>query len=112
MRSYRFVAEVTFKEDFDRSITSETKLKDVNFLDVTLNLTTGKYQAYNKPDKNPLNINILCNHPPSTIKNLLSHLSKIINNLSAAETTFNKSKDLYKNALAKNRFKCKITFQQ
>ena len=31
-----------FKEDFDLSITYETKLKAVNFLDVTLNLTTGK----------------------------------------------------------------------
>ena len=33
-----------FKEDFDLSITSETNLKAVNFLDVTLNPTTGKYQ--------------------------------------------------------------------
>ena len=33
-----------FKEDFDLSITCETNLKAVNFLDVTINLTTGKYQ--------------------------------------------------------------------
>ena len=31
-----------FKEDFDLSITCETNLKVVNFLDVTLILTTGK----------------------------------------------------------------------
>ena len=31
-----------FKEDFNLSITSETNLKTANFLDVTLNLTTGK----------------------------------------------------------------------
>ena len=55
------------KEDFDLSITCETNLKAVNFLDVTLNLTTGKYQPYNKPDNNPLYINILCNHPPNII---------------------------------------------
>ena len=30
-----------FREDFDLSITCETNLKAVNFLDVTLNLTTG-----------------------------------------------------------------------
>ena len=57
-----------FKEDFDLSITCETNLKAVNFLDVTLNLTTGKYQPYNKPDNNPLYINILSNHPPNIIK--------------------------------------------
>ena len=32
-----------FKEDFDLSLTCETNLKTVNFLDVTLNLTIGKY---------------------------------------------------------------------
>ena len=52
-----------FKEDFDLSITCETNLKAVDFLDVTLNLTTGKYQPYNKPDNNPLYINILSSHP-------------------------------------------------
>ena len=57
-----------FKEDFNLSITCETNLKTVNFLDVTLNLTTGKYQPYNKPDNNPLSINILSNHSPNIIK--------------------------------------------
>ena len=99
-----------FKEDFDLSITCKTNLKAVNFLDVTLNLTTGKYQPCNKPD-NPLYINVLSNHPPNTIKNLLSSISKRINNISADETIFNKSKDLHKNALAKNGFEHKITFQ-
>ena len=100
-----------FKEDFNRSITSERNLKTANFLDVTLNLTTGKYQPYNKPDNNPLYINILSNHPPNIIKNLPENISKRINTLSADETTFNNSKDLYNNALAESGFKYKITFQ-
>ena len=87
-----------FKEDFNLSITCETNLKAVNFLDVTLNLTTGKYQPYNKPDNNPLYINILSNHPPNIIKNLPENISKRINTL-ADEAKFNKSKDLYNNAL-------------
>ena len=89
-----------FREDFDLSITCETNLKAVNFLDVTLNLTTGKYQPYNKRDNNPLYINILSIHPPNIIKNLPGNISKGINNLSADETTFNKYKDLHNNALA------------
>ena len=67
-----------FKENVDLSITCETNLKPVNFLDVTLNLTTGKYQPYNKPDNNPLYINILSNHPPNIIKNLHGNISKRI----------------------------------
>ena len=79
---------------------------------VTLNLTTGKYQPYNKSDNNPLYINILSNHPPNIIKNLPGNISKRINNLSADETTFNKCKDLCNSALAKSGFKHKITFQK
>ena len=90
-----------FKEDFDLSMTCETNLKAVNFLDIALNLTTGKYHPYNKPDSNPLYMNILSNHPPNTIKNLPSKISKRINTISVDETTFNKSKDLYNNALPK-----------
>ena len=101
-----------FKEDFNLSITCETNLKAVNFLDVTLNLTTSKYQPYNKPDNNPLYINILSNHPPNIIKNLPENISKRINTLSADETTFNKSKGLYNNALAESGFEYKITFQK
>ena len=92
----------TFKEDFNLSITCETNLKAVNFLDVTLNLTTGEYQPYNKPDNNPLYINILSNHPPNIIKYLPENISKRMNTLSADETTFNKFKDLYNNSLAES----------
>ena len=87
-------------------------MKALNFLDVTLNLTNGKYQPYNKPDNNPLYINILSNHPPNIIKNLPENISKRINTLSADETTFNKSKDLYNNALAESGFKYEIKFQK
>ena len=101
-----------FKEDFDLSRTCKTNLKAVNFLDVTLNLTTDKYQTSNKPDNNPLYINVPSNHPPNTIKDLASNISKRINYLAADETTFNKSKDLYNSALAESGFEHKITFQK
>ena len=69
----------TFKEDFNLSITCETTLKAVNFLAITLNLITGKYQPYNKPVNNPLYINILSNPPPNIIRNLRSNISRQIN---------------------------------
>ena len=87
-----------FKEDFDLGITCKTNLKPVNFLDVTLNLTNEKYQSYNKPDNNLLYINIFSNHPPKITQNLPGNINKRINTLSVDETTFNKFKDLYKNA--------------
>ena len=87
-------------------------MKAVNFLDVTLNLTISKYQCYNKPDNNPLYINILSNHPPNIIKNLPGNISKRIKNLSADETTFNNSKGLFNNTMVQSGFEHKITFQK
>ena len=100
-----------FKEDSDLSITCETNLKAVNFLDVTLNLMTGTYQPYNKPDNNPLYINILSNHPPNIIKNLPYNISNKINTLSVDETKFNKFKDLYNNALTEVDLNIRLSFK-
>ena len=38
-----------FKNEFSLNIVSDTNLKIVNFLDLTLNLSTGKYEPHNKP---------------------------------------------------------------
>lgn len=46
------------------------------------------------------------------IKYLPSKTSKRINNLSAEETIFSQSKDLFNNALTVSGFKHKTTFQQ
>ena len=48
----------TFRENFGLKITITTNLKTVNFLDVTFNLCTGKYQPYNKPNNTPTYINV------------------------------------------------------
>ena len=101
-----------FKEDFDLSITCETNFKAINFLDVTLNLTTGKYQPHNKPDNNQLYISIFHIHPPNIIKNLPGNISKRVNTLPADEATLNKSNYLYNNALTESGFKHNITFQK
>ena len=59
-----------YRKEFQLSIVCETNLKIVNFLEVTLDQTTGKYKPYNKPGNIPLYINVKSNHPPSIIKNL------------------------------------------
>ena len=55
---------------------------------------------------------IISDHPPNITKNLTGNVSKTINNLSADETTFNKPRDLYNNALAESELKHNITFQK
>ena len=99
-----------FRKEFQLSIVCETNLKIVNFLDVTLDLTTGKYKPYNKPGNIPLYINVKSNHPPNIIKNLPKSISRRINKLSPDKSVFDNSKDLYNNALSVSGFKDKIKF--
>ena len=44
-------------QDSNLKITIETNLKIAGFLDVTFNLTNGKYYLYRKPNSEPLYIN-------------------------------------------------------
>ena len=43
-------------ERYDQDFPGELQLE--NFLDVTFNLCTGKYQPYNKPNDTPTYINV------------------------------------------------------
>ena len=93
-----------FKTKFKLSITSETNLKIVNFLDVTLNLNTGTHETYNKRNNNPLYININSNHPSKIIKSLPENIQKRISKLSSSTRIFNNSKDLHNNVLSASGF--------
>ena len=49
-------------------ITIEASKKSVNFLDVTMNLTTGKHQPYIKESNIIKCVNIKSNHPPTVLQ--------------------------------------------
>ena len=63
-------------------ITAHSNLKIVNYLDVTLNLSNGKYQLHRKPGNYPLHINAKSNYPSSIIKHLTASISNRISGLS------------------------------
>ena len=65
-----WIQNVGLRENSSLKITITTNLKTVNFLDVTFNLCTRKYQPYNKPNDTPTYINVNSNHPPNIIKAL------------------------------------------
>ena len=51
-------------------ITTEANLKEVNFLDITLDLRTGTYKPYMKENDTPLYVHSGSNHPPRVLKNI------------------------------------------
>ena len=102
----------TFRENFGLKITITTNLKTVNFLDVTFNLYTGKYQTYNKPNDTPTYINVNSNYPPNIIKALPNNISKRISNISSDKATFNNVAPSYNDALSASGYKLNLTYQQ
>ena len=100
-----------FKNEFELNTVSETNLKVVNLVNLTLNLSTGKYISYKKPDNKPLYINENSNHPPNIIQNLPESISRRANKLSSGKTVFNNSKVLFNNSLSNSGFGHKIKFQ-
>ena len=80
--------------DLGLKITVQSKCKVVDYLDVMLNLTTGKYYPFRKPDNDPLYINAKSNHPPSTIEQIPTSTSIRILGLPHDQDKFDKSSQL------------------
>ncbi|KAJ8042723.1 hypothetical protein HOLleu_09564 [Holothuria leucospilota] len=80
-------------------ITVEANMKTINYLDVTLDLTSGQYYPYSKPNSIPLYVNSKSNHPPQIIRNLPSSINRRLSDLSSNEAVFNKVAPTYQQAL-------------
>ena len=76
-------------------ITAQANLKVVNYLDVTLNLSNGKFYPYRKPENPPLYINTQSNHPPSIIRHLSLAISRRMSSLSRDSDEFDKAATTY-----------------
>ena len=91
-------------------ITIEANKKVVNFLDVTLNLASGKYLPYNKPGNIPLYVNKKSNHPPRIIENIPQSINKRLSEISIDEDSFSKAAALYQKALDDSGYNHKLAF--
>lgn len=83
-----------------------------NFLDATLNLTTGKHMPYKKPNDTPLYIHKHSNHPPSIIKQIPSMIETRLSDLSSDPSEFAKVIEEYAEALSKSGFKENLEFKK
>ena len=91
-------------------ITTESNLLQTDFLDITLNLTTGKYWPYRKPGDIPLYINANSNHPSNIKKQLIKMIqSRLSKNLYSLQE-FNETISEYQSALEKSGYMKKLTY--
>ena len=97
-------------EQFGLKITAESNLHVVNFLDVTFDLSTGKYKPYRKPNDDPLYIHKHSNHPPSILRQLPASINKRISTLSSDKQVFDDAVQTYQNALGHSNFSHKLEY--
>ena len=91
-------------------ITIEANKQVVNFLDVTLDLTTEKYKPYSKPTTTPLYVHSKSNHPPCIIKNIPEAINKRLSEISSDADTFKEAAPPYQQALQKSSYSYTLKF--
>ena len=96
--------------NFNKQITVQSNIKVVNCLDITLNLSNGKFYLYRKSNDKPLYINTRSNHLPSIIKQLPSGINKYISSLSCNAEEFEKAIPAYNDPLQKSGFTQRLAF--
>ena len=68
-------------------------------MDLTLDLTMGKYYPYRKPNNEPLYIHRSSNHPLPILNNLPSSIRRRLTETSSDEDIFNNAAPMYNDAL-------------
>ena len=92
-------------------ITIEANKKVVNFLDVTLDLNTGKFKPYTKPLSTPLYVHSQSNHPPNIIRNIPAAINRRLSSISSDQAVFNEVAPPYQEALRKSGYTHQLEFK-
>ena len=93
-------------------VTTETNMIGTYFLDITLNLSSGKFWPNQKPNNQPLYIHSASYHPPIIKKHLPSMIAKRVSEISYNKDEFKKAIPLYNKALKNSGYASSLTFQQ
>ena len=97
-------------KDIGFSIDIQTNLKEVDFLDVTLNRQNGTYCPYKKANDKLLYIHSSSNHPPQIIKQLPNSISERLSKNSSNQEVFNTAKVEYEDALKKSGYNVDLKY--
>ena len=100
-----------FREN-DLKITIEANKTIVNFLDVTLDLQSGKHYPYTKEGNVPLHVYKKSNHPPSILKNIPDSINKRLSEISSDRHCFAITKTVYQEALNKSGYNYNLSYNE
>ena len=80
-------------------------MKIVNFLDVTIDLNSGTYKPFKKPNNKIQYVHKQSNHPPHIKKQIPIAVGNRLSNISSNEEIFNQAKEEYESALKECGYK-------
>ena len=89
---------VRFLEPF---LTTNVNVKNVNFLDIQLDLETDTYKPYMKPNSTPVYVNKESNHPRSVLENIPKSVNMRLSKISSSKEIFDSAIPPYQEALKK-----------
>ena len=98
-------------ERYHLQITTDVNHKIVNFLDITLDLDSGLFKPFSKPNNTILYVNKHSNHPPSITKNLPASVNKRLSSISANEGIFREAIPPYQKALNESGYSFDLKFE-
>ena len=99
-RTKKFIQK-TFKEK-GLDIVIQCNMKVVNYLDATMNLTTGTTAPYRKPDEETNYTHAHSDHPPTITRQIPLSVEKRLSALSSSEAIFEENKGYYQEALRRS----------
>ena len=99
-----------FKEN-GLSLEIKCNLKTVNYLDITLDLNTGTYKPYRKPNDQTLYIHAQSNHPANILKQLPISVETRLSNLSSNSEIFHEASKHYQNILSQSGYDYKLQYK-
>ena len=89
-------------KDRGLDIIIQCNMKIADYLDITLNLSTGSTSPFRKADDETEYIHADSNHPPNIIRQLPLSVEKRLSTLSSSEAIFDEAKGYYQEALKRN----------
>ena len=98
-----------FKEN-GLNITAEANKKNVNFLDVNLDLNTGLYRPYIKPNDVPTYVHKDSNHPKAILENIPHSVNRRLSAISSNSDVFKQAIPPYQEALNRSGYNYTLHF--
>ena len=92
------------------NITSNLHVKNVNFLDIQLDLQANTFRPYMKPNSIPIYVNRESNYPRSVLKNIPKSVNLRLSKISSSKEIFDSACPPYQEALNKSGYDYKLTF--